>query len=825
MMEKGEAFGHPGLPPNWTSSAKQGIGTSLSMASPVWFTLGRGILNELYFPSVDTANTRDVQYLVADGCSFMHEEKRHMKHSVEYSDPRCLAFRQINTDPDDRYRLVKITVSDPHAPVVLVHTRFEALQPEANKYHIYVLAAPHIGNQGMGNSARNITVDDRDCLAAERAGKALAIVASIPFRKRSCGFVGTSDGWTDLNDNFRMDWEFTSATDGNVATMGELDKRHAYEWVLAIGFGASPEEAARTAVKSLARGWKRAYTQYLRGWHVYCDSLKDLSTSSADSGRTYYTSAMLIRAHEDRLHPGAICASLSIPWGDIHGDHDVGGYHLVWPRDLVQAATAALAAGDIDLAVRVLRYLASIQSADGGMPQNCWVSGEAHWHGVQLDETAFPIMLAWHLYDKGLLGGFDPLPMIKTGAGYIIRRGPSSPQERWEEDAGISPSTLAAMISALVCAADIAAKRGDQPTAELCLKTADYWATNIERWTYTRYGPLLESCPEYYVRISSIDKETESGIHDPDKGYVEINNLPNGTRRRYPASEIVGGGFLELVRYGIRRPSDEHILDTLTVYDATLKVATPRGPGWHRYTHDGYGQKANGDPYDGTGVGRLWPLLTGERGHYEIAGGRTAYKYVKTMENFAGTCALIPEQVWDSEDLPSRGMFKGRPTGSAMPLVWAHAEYIKLLHSERDGRVFDLLAPVRRRYIDEEAITDMQVWTFKQKLREFSPKRPLRIEVYAPCRLHWTCDNWTTIHDTALSHEGLGVYAHEFPSGQCDAHGQLKFTFYWVVEGHWEGRDFSIALREVPETAPEIGHSDARESDRNEKKEFVPHLG
>src|SRR6185437_3234748 len=258
-MSDDEAFGYPGLAPNWTSSAKQGIGTSLSVASPVWFTLGHGILNELYFPSVDTANTRDAQYLVTDAASFMHEEKRHMKHGVEYSDFRSLAFRQTNTDPQGRYRIVKETISDPDAPVVLVHTRFEALCPEADDYRIYALVAPHIGNQGRGNSARCMTVDGRECLVAERAGKALAVIASIPFLKRSCGFVGASDGWTDLHDNFRMDWEFASATDGNVALMGELDTRHGHEWVLAIGFGASGEEAAHAAIKSLTRGWKHAH--------------------------------------------------------------------------------------------------------------------------------------------------------------------------------------------------------------------------------------------------------------------------------------------------------------------------------------------------------------------------------------------------------------------------------------------------------------------------------------------------------------------------------------------------------------------------------------
>jgi glucoamylase len=792
-MSDGEAFGYPGLAPNWTSSAKQGIGTSLSTASPVWFTLGHGILNELYFPSVDTANMRDAQYLVTDAASFMHEEKHHMKHGVEYSDLRSLAFRQTNTDPQGRYRIVKETITDPHAPVVLVHTRFEPLCPEADNYRIYALVAPHIGNQGRGNSARCVTVDGRECLVAERAGKALAVIASIPFLKRSCGFVGASDGWTDLHDNFCMDWEFASASDGNIALTGELDTRHGHEWVLAIGFGATGKEAAHAAIKSLARGWKHAHKRYLSDWHAYCDGLMDLSKVSADNGRTYYTSAMLIRAHEDRLHPGAICASLSIPWGEIHGDQDVGGYHLVWPRDLVQAATAALSAGDVDLAVRVIRYLASIQTDDGGMPQNCWVDGHPHWRGIQLDEVAFPIMLAWHLHHKGLLGGFDPWPMVKAGAAYIIKKGPSSPQERWEEDAGISPSSLATLITALVCTADIATKRGDGQIAKLCLDIADYWATNIERWTYTTCGTLLKDNPEYYVRISSTDKKTKSGIQDPDNGYVQIKNLPDGTKR-YPAREIIGGGFLGLVRYGIRGASDAHILKTLTVYDAALKVDTPYGPGWHRYNHDGYGQKANGDPFDSTGVGRLWPLLTGERGHYEVAAGRPAYEYIRAMESFASACSLIPEQVWDTEDIPDKHMLIGRPTGSALPLIWSHAEYIKLLRSEHDAAIFDSIAPVRKRYIDDEVTTNIQAWTLKQKLRELEPEYPLRIEVYAPGSMRWSADNWRTIHDTELADAGLGVYVHEFEKGQFTHAVAIKFTFYWNNVKRWEGQDFSMAV-------------------------------
>lgn len=790
----GEAFGHPGIEPKWTSSSKEGVGTALSDSSPVWFTLAYGILNEIYYPRVDNANTRDAQYLVTDGKTFFHEEKRDLQHHLEYADPRALAFRQINSDVAGRYRITKETITDPRSAVVLVHTRYEALQPAADQYQLFLLVAPHLGNQGKQNNGRAIQLDGRDLLVAEREGTAIAVVASIPYLKRSCGFVGVSDGWTDLHQNLRMDWQWESATGGNIALMGQLDITERKEWTLAIGFGASVEEAARAATASLERGWEAARAEYSTAWHDYCDHLLDLSPLSGDGGRTFLTSAMVLRAHEDRQHPGALCASLSIPWGEIHGDQDIGGYHLVWPRDLCQSATGALAAGIERLPLRVLRYLSSIQFADGGWPQNCWVDGRPYWTGIQLDEVAFPLILAWRLMDARLLDDFDPYPMVRAGASYLIKRGPASPQERWEEDAGISPSTLAAEIAALVCAAEFATARGDEVTARLCLKTADYWASNIEQWTYTTRG-TLGGCSEYYVRLDTLDPETLERDGDPNTGVLYINNIP-AEQSGFPVYDIIDGGFLELIRYGLRAATDVHVLNTLVAYDATLRVETPCGPSWRRYNHDGYGQKANGDAFDGTGVGRAWPLLTGERAHYEVAAGRDVREYIKAIECFANAGAMLPEQVWDTVDIPDKHMYAGRPTGSAMPLVWAHAEYIRLLRSSRDGMVFDLIEPVRRRYIEQGVVSDLQVWLFNHKLRSVSAKRTLRIEVNARARLHWTAHEWVSTQDMELLDEGLGVYACEFAPGKFHAGEVLKFTFYWIDADVWEGRDFVIAIGE-----------------------------
>jgi glucoamylase len=793
MGVAGEAFGHPGIEPKWTSSSKESIGTALSDDSPVWFTLAYGILNEIYFPRVDCANTRDAQYLITDGKYFFHEERRDLIHHLEYADPRALAFRQTNSDPAERYRIIKETIADALSPVVLVRTRFETLKPAVDEYRIFALVAPHLGNQGMNNVGRAMTIDGYEYLVAERSGTALAVAASVPFLKRSCGFVGASDGWTDIFNNGVMTWEFESATDGNIALTGQLDISREQSWTLAIGFGATFEEAARAARGSLAREWEQARREYISAWRSYCDTLLNLAPQSGDTGRTYYTSAMVLRAHEDRRHKGAICASLSIPWGEVHGDQDLGGYHLVWPRDLCEAAGAALAAGDCELPMRVLRYLASIQHEDGGMPQNCWVDGRPFWSGIQLDEVAMPIMLAWRMWVEKLLDGYDPYPMVKAGAAYIIRRGPASPQERWEEDAGISPSTLAAEISALVCAAEMARAESDEQTACLCLRTADYWATNIERWTYTTKGTLLEGLSEYYVRLDSLDPDALETDHDPNTGVIHINNIPS-EQSGYPVYDIIDGGFLELMRYGIRDPLDEHITRSLVMYDTVLKVETPCGPSWHRYNHDGYGQKASGDAFDGTGVGRAWPLLTGERGHYEIAAGRSARAFIQAMECFANPGAMIPEQVWDVADIPEKKMYLGRPTGSAMPLVWAHAEYIKLLRSTRDRAVFDSIEPVRVRYLERRIVSDVQVWLFNNKLRSACAERDLRFEVYAPARLRWSVDEWKTVHDVDFKDEGLGIFAHDFLANSFQAGNVLRFTFYWTAAKHWEGRDFSIRI-------------------------------
>jgi glucoamylase len=280
-------------------------------------------------------------------------------------------------------------------------------------------------------------------------------------------------------------------------------------------------------------------------------------------------------------------ASLSIPWGEAKGDEDTGGYHLVWTRDMVNSVTGLLAAGHTETAFRALIYLATSQQADGGFPQNFWINGDPYWRGIQLDEVAFPILLAWRLRRENALQDFDPYSLVKRAASYLIRNGPATQQERWEEAGGYSPSTLASSIAALICAASFAREREDDVTGQFLEEYADFLECHIEAWTVTTDGMAIPENKRHYIRIHPVDVYNTCPNEDPNNGIVTLANQPLGVRREFPAKEIVDAGFLELVRYGIRRPEDPLVVDSLRVVDAVLKLEPPVGPCWHRYNHDG----------------------------------------------------------------------------------------------------------------------------------------------------------------------------------------------------------------------------------------------
>ncbi|MBT9331072.1 glycoside hydrolase family 15 protein [Paracidobacterium acidisoli] len=789
---QGAAFGGPGLEPRWTSSAKDAVGTAYSASSRVWFTVSHGILNEIYYPTIDRPQIRDMQFLITDGETFFHEERRNLKHEFEYIDSDALGVRIRNVDPDGRYVLTKEIISDPHYPVVLIRVKLEGKEDVISRLRVYALLSPHIEGGGMGNSARVVDVAGRRVGLAWRNHTSLAMAASCGFSRVSCGYVGASDGWQDLKQNFLMDWEFGSALDGNVSIMGEIPLEHTHRFVIAIGFGEGHHAALATTLGARATKFERHLTRFIEQWHRAATP-GELGEHASDGGRLLQISHNVVLAHEDKTYGGAFIASASIPWGYAKGDDDLGGYHLVWTRDMVQSATALMACGRPQTALRALVYLACTQKPDGGFAQNFWIDGTPYWSGIQLDEVAFPIMLAWRLWKADALGTFDVFPFVERAAGFLVRYAPVTQQERWEEAAGYSPSTLAAVISGLVCAADMARAHGSPELGQFLEEHADWIESHLEDWTVTNNGVLDPEVKRHYMRIRPPECGDPYAHEECGTETLRLNNRGPGEKYEFEAREVIDAGFLELVRYGVRRPDDPLIVDSLKVVDRVLKINAPQGPCWRRYNHDGYGQRHDGGPYLGWGQGRAWPLLTGERAHYELAAGRDVRPLIHTYEQFASAGGMLPEQIWDEAD--KNGLCFGGPAGSAMPLVWAHAEYLKLLRSAKDGRVYDCIPVVARRYAGgEHQPSRIEVYKVsRRQIRRITAGKALRMTSASRFRVVWSDDGWKTSHVLDSTQVGFaGSYA-DLPTGEKQT-GALSFTLFWSDEQRWEGRNFDVEI-------------------------------
>ncbi|HTM56279.1 MAG TPA: glycoside hydrolase family 15 protein [Pirellulales bacterium] len=790
---RGPAFGSPGIEPRWTRSDKDAVGTAYSASSRIWFTLAAGIVSEVYYPTIDRPQIRDLQFLVTDGRTFFHDERRHTTAEVEQLSPFALGYRVTNTSNDPPYRIVKQIISDPHYASLLIETRLEGDPQLLDQLQLYVLLAPHLQGGGKGNSGRLAEVAGQDILLAYKESRWLALGASVPLVRRSCGYVGASDGWTDLAQNYALDWEFDSAPDGNIALVAQIDPAQQREFTLGLALGDSLHDVQTTLLQSLGVPFADHRERFLEQWARVCRHTRLLAAWSGDDGALYRRSHSLLLAHEDKGFPGAMIASLSIPWGESKGDEDLGGYHLVWPRDLVHSATALLACGSTATAYRSLIYLACCQSPDGGFYQSFWIDGQPYWTGVQLDQVSFAILLAWRLQQAGALRDFDCYPMVRRAAAFLLEHGPGTAQERWEENSGYSPSTLAANIAAISCAAIMADKRGDAAISQYLWEYADFLEANVDRWTVTTSGTLVPGIPRHYVRILPVAIDQPDAPEDLQQARLVIKNRPPGAAYEFPAKDVVDAGFLELVRYGIRKAGDPLMEDSLAVIDRVLRVETPFGPSWRRYNHDGYGQREDGGPYLGWGRGRAWPLLTGERGHYELAAGRDPGPYLRTLERFANG-SLLAEQVWDEADRPDSRLFLGRPTGAAMPLVWAHAEYLTLLRSTADGQVFDFLPHLAARYQARQGCKKLEIWKPNRHVRSICPGWTLRVQAPEPFQLRWTANEWQDIRQDESIATGLGVHYFDLfiPPGQS---APQRFTFYWPNKSRWEGRDYTVNLR------------------------------
>jgi glucoamylase len=802
LEQQGEAFGAPGLEPRWTSSVKDAVGTAYSASSRIWFTCSHGILNEIYHPTIDRAQVRDMEFLVTDGETFAHEEKRDLLSTFEYIHPESLGVRYVNRDPDGRYTLTKEIICDPHHSVLLVRVRLEGHEALVPRLKVYALLAPHLDGGGMGNTARAVDIAGHKMLLAWKNQWSLAMGASCGFARVSCGFVGASDGWRDLKEDFHMDWQFGSATNGNLAIMGELNLAAAgddgaRQFTLAIGIGEGNHTALQKTVSALAMPFEQHRNRFIEQWHRVANP-EWLATKARDGGKLMRASHNVLLAHEDKTFSGAFVASASIPWGQVHGDDDLGGYHLVWTRDMVQTATALLACGRAETARRALVYLACTQQPNGGFAQNFWVDGHPYWSGLQLDEVAFPLILAWRLWKTNGMGEMDIFPFVERAAGFLVRYAPITHQERWEEAAGYSPSTLAAVIAGLICAAEIARARDSAELATFYEEFADWLEHHLEDWTVTNEGVLLPAVPRHYMRIRPPESGEAYACESCGTEIIRLANRPPGTRYEFAAREIVDAGFLELVRYGVRRADDPLIVDSLKVVDAVLKRGLPQGPGWLRYNWDGYGQRTDGGPYQGWGKGRVWPLLTGERAHYELAAGHDIAPLIETYERLATGGQMLPEQVWDEANRPASRLILGQPAGSAVPLVWAHAEYLKLLRSAVDGKVFDRIDPVYERYSEPEGRKglrrNLEIYSRRRPIQKIAAGDTLRILDGDRFDLVWSADGWRTAQTTPSRSLGGAGFSADIATAADQGSGGISWTFHWPDMGRWLGYNVEVMV-------------------------------
>jgi glucoamylase len=783
-----DAPGAPGIPPTWTSSDKDAVGCSLGPAR-LWFTIGYGIINEVYWPRVDLPQIRDLGFIVADGKGFWAEVKRCGDYAFRSIVPGAAAFEVVHTDTGYNLRL-RIS-PDPRRDVLAIETVLESTNPDLR---VYALLAPRLGTAGIENRAIVGQHHGRTILWAESGPFALALAAADPKQqdavgKGSAGYVGSSDGWQDFARNGAMTWSYPAAGPGNVALMAELP-RHS---VLALGFGSSREAAATLALSTIMQPFENLLQEQLsdwKAWHQRCGECRarplDLPPELQEQ---FLVSTTVLRAHLDKTYPGAMVASLSIPWGNSGNER--GGYHLVWPRDLVECAGALLAFGGEAEARDTLQYLMATQNADGHWNQNQWLGGQSYWRGVQLDEAAFPVLLAAALADRDALAGIDVEDMVRRALGFVTGHGPSSDQDRWEETAGINAFTLAVCIAALVAGSAFLNSRAKQ----WALDIADFWNASIDGWLVVSGTELAREVgvPAYHIRMapSSVLQNGSAALHER----VPLRN--HATDVELTAAQQVGVDFLQLVRFGLRDAKEPLILDSIKVADRLLKVDTPAGSVWRRYNLDGYGEHEDGSAYDGTGVGRPWPLLAGERGHYELVAGRDPLSFLHTMAAMTSTGGMIPEQVWDEASIPSHHLSLGRPTGSAMPLVWAHAEFVKLIVSRALGEPFDRPQAVWSRYKGQRRSARCAFWWLHARIGSFPAGSALVIALPRPGIVRYGIDCWRIIAEADTEDTNLGFYAACLDTAALKPGQNVEFTIRWN-EDDWIGEDFGVQIIEAP---------------------------
>jgi glucan 1,4-alpha-glucosidase len=723
--------GGPGALSHFGLARKDCLGTARNTTSKVWYTVANGVLSDVYYPTIDNTNVETLQYIVTDGSTFTDLQTRDMSYTVAANpDSAGMACTVTATAKSGKYRIETEYVTDPARNTVLMAVKFIPTSPGYRLYVRFDGTVNGNGGGGPGNGgADSATIDvttghpvlvSSDPVTATNAANrdyAQPVHAALDgvFSEATSGFVGAAgDGLVQLDADHALTSTSAEALGGNVVQTARVELVDG-KAVLALGFGASPAEAVGTAEASLAAGFAQARAAYVKGWRDYDKLLAAPRTEklpglkASDRNRLadeYYLSANVIKASEDKTFPGAIVASLASPWGQAVSAGDpantyFGSYREVFARDLYESWTGLVAAGDLATARAATLFLFQRQQLpDGSMPRNSLVNGKVapDSFGTQLDETAYPILMAYQL---GLTDATLYRDHIKPAANFVAARGPAFGVERWEEQSGFSPSTIAAEIAGLVAAAELARANGDAASAAVWLGVADSWQRQVKGWTVTTTGPHAS---RYFIRLS------KTGDPNAAISYNVGNGGPTLDQR-----EVVDAGFLELVRLGLLRVDDADVLRSLQVVDATIKSTTVNGPGWHRYNGDGYGDRASdGRPWapSGQGTGHLWPALSAERGEQAHAAGNAAEAaaLLDGMSRFASGVGLIPEQNWELPDLPpspfgtdptvaSIGFVNGGAAGSASPLTWSAASFVRLAGSLAAGRNVVLPAATHARYV------------------------------------------------------------------------------------------------------------------------------
>ena len=552
------------------------MGTAIGAESLLWFTLGHGVVTEVYNAFVDTACLRGMGFVVTDRREFLADELHDVESKLSYVADGVPAFAIENLCRNKRFKIEKTVLGDPRRSVLLQETRFTPLVGELADYALYLLVAPHLGNQGHDNTGWIGDFEGMPMLFAKQADYSLAVACSTPWLACSVGFAGVSDGRTDLERHKRLLWNYERADRGNVVLTGEIDLPVCQgRFLVAAAFGRNEFEAGHRARASLMQGFDAAREKFVADWREWQQGLLPLPGSRCHSQNMYRVSAAVMRTHESKQFPGGIVASLAIPWGASKGDDDKG-YHLVWPRDMVQTVGGLLAARGHSDARRSLFYLHVTQEADGHWSQNMFLDGRPSWTGIQLDETAFAILLASLARREGALDDkqFESLwKMVRRAACYLIGHGPITPLDRWEEESGYFASTIPVEIAALLTAAEMAEHHAEPKLAAFLRETADAWNAEIESLLYVTGTPLAREVgvEGYYVRFAAPGQRM---ARQAASGTVTLKNHRPG-EGRVALAELVSPDALALVRFGLRAADDSRIVNTVRVIDHLLKVETP----------------------------------------------------------------------------------------------------------------------------------------------------------------------------------------------------------------------------------------------------------